>query len=716
MTRHPPTIRLRIAEHSTTLVAALAILVAACGGGEGSTPPPTPKCVLTGVAVTPATSTVAAGDNVPVSAAVAQSNCSTTNVSWSTSAPTIAGIAGSGTSATVTAIAQGSATITATATTEAGNATGTMQITVGPAAVATIVIDPPAKTSIAVAEELQLAATSRDSRGNVLTGRTPTWSSSNNALATVSSSGRVTGVAAGTVNITATVEGKASAPMAINITTQAVASIDVTPQVSTVEVSRTIQLTATPRDAAGNAIAGQTVQWNSANAAVATVSNTGVVTGVAVSTSSVTILASVGARTGQALINVTPATTASIEISPATLPRLVAQDTVNFTAATTDAKGNAISRPLTWASSNASVATISTTGRLIATGVGTTTITATADAVSKTYTVSITKMANSERLAYAVADQSTSTTEYDATAAAAYNGSGGPVKVLRTAVGRYRVRFMRLQGSGASHNMLVSAIGSSSVHCVGSGLGLATGSLRDLDAQVMCRNVQTGADADATFSIVVLGDQSLAGPFAMFSVNPGFSGGFYAWTSAGQPQSAAPSGNTAAVKYGLPIATGDAYLAFATPYFATDVCRSTNRVGDLASFQCRNAADLATTTGFYSVLIGQGRAGKRFGMVWNDQPTQASYVPTHAWAKNSANGLISISRTGTGVYAVTFGNLGSSPKVGVIVNSVGSATDPYRLCNLVSLGIAGGNLTSTIACRAGNNSAADSQFYLLVVE
>jgi hypothetical protein len=505
--------------------------------------------------------------------------------------------------------------------------------------------------------------------------------------------------------------------MAINITAQTVASIDVTPQVSTVEVSRTVQLTATPRDIAGNAIAGQTVQWNSSNAAVATVDNAGMVTGVAVSTGSVTILASVGARTGQALINVTAATTASIEISPATLPRMVAQDTVNFTAVTKDAKGTPIARPLSWASSNASVATISaTTGRLIAISVGTTTVTATADAVSKTYTVEITKMANNERLAYAVANQSTLTTEYDAAAATSYNASGGPVKILRTAVGRYRVRFTRLQGAGALQNMLVSPIQSPNVNCVGNGLGLATGSLRDLDAQVMCRNVQTGVDADAQFSIVVLGDQSVTGPFAMYAVNPGFSGGFYAWTSAGQPQSAAPSGNTAAVKYGLPIATGDAYLAFATPYFATDVCRSTNRAGDLASFQCRNTADLATTTGFYSVLIGQGRAGKRFGMVWNDQPAQASYVPTHAWAKNSANGLISISRTGTGVYAVTFGSLGSSLKVGVIVTSVGSATDAYRLCNLTTLGNAGGNLTSTVTCRAGNGNAADSQFYLLVVE
>jgi len=48
----------------------------------------------------------------------------------------------------------------------------------------------------------------RDANGGVLSGRTATWASSNTALATVTSAGVVTALAAGTVTITATSEGR----------------------------------------------------------------------------------------------------------------------------------------------------------------------------------------------------------------------------------------------------------------------------------------------------------------------------------------------------------------------------------------------------------------------------------------------------------------------------------------------------------------------------
>src|SRR5205814_4107300 len=44
--------------------------------------------------------------------------------------------------------------------------------------------------------------------GNVLTGRTISWTSSNAAVATVSGTGLVSGVAAGSATITATSEGR----------------------------------------------------------------------------------------------------------------------------------------------------------------------------------------------------------------------------------------------------------------------------------------------------------------------------------------------------------------------------------------------------------------------------------------------------------------------------------------------------------------------------
>jgi len=76
----------------------------------------------------------------------------------------------------------------------------------------------PAAVSLTVGQTMQLAAVTKDAAGNVLTGRTVTWSSSNTSVATVSGTGLVTGLTAGTATITATSEGVAGTA-AITVTT-----------------------------------------------------------------------------------------------------------------------------------------------------------------------------------------------------------------------------------------------------------------------------------------------------------------------------------------------------------------------------------------------------------------------------------------------------------------------------------------------------------------
>src|SRR6202008_2257310 len=66
----------------------------------------------------------------------------------------------------------------------------------------------PSPVSLVVGGTQQLSAVLRDAAGNVLTGRTVTWSSSNTGVATVDGNGLVTAVAAGgPITITATSEG-----------------------------------------------------------------------------------------------------------------------------------------------------------------------------------------------------------------------------------------------------------------------------------------------------------------------------------------------------------------------------------------------------------------------------------------------------------------------------------------------------------------------------
>src|SRR3989449_876623 len=82
-----------------------------------------------------------------------------------------------------------------------------------------------------------------------------------------------------------------------------VASVDVTPSSASVPVGQTVQLTATPKDAAGNVLTGRTVTWASGDMALATVSPSGLVTGVAAG-GPVTITAMSEAQSGTASVTV----------------------------------------------------------------------------------------------------------------------------------------------------------------------------------------------------------------------------------------------------------------------------------------------------------------------------------------------------------------------------------------------------------------------------
>lgn len=95
-----------------------------------------------------------------------------------------------------------------------------------------------------------------------------------------------------------------------------VASVQISANADEVRVGNTLQLTATPRDANGNAVQGEPVTWGSSNTQVATVSSSGLVTGV--EEGQVSITAEAGQITGQIVLQaVNPPTVSSI--SPAVL-------------------------------------------------------------------------------------------------------------------------------------------------------------------------------------------------------------------------------------------------------------------------------------------------------------------------------------------------------------------------------------------------------------
>jgi len=86
-----------------------------------------------------------------------------------------------------------------------------------------------------------------------------------------------------------------------------VASVSVSPPSTGMVVGRTAQFTAALQDASGNALSGRVVTWSMSNALVATVSDSGLVTGV--SAGSATMTATSEGKSGTAAISVSPAVT-----------------------------------------------------------------------------------------------------------------------------------------------------------------------------------------------------------------------------------------------------------------------------------------------------------------------------------------------------------------------------------------------------------------------
>ncbi|MGE3617927.1 MAG: Ig-like domain-containing protein, partial [Gemmatimonadales bacterium] len=262
------------------------------------------------VTVTPAAKAFSApGQTQQLSAAVRDAlgaPVSAAAVTWATSDPAVATVSAAG---LVTAQGSGAATVTASA----GSASGTAAVTVGQPS---IEIAPAAATFLSLGENRQFTATVRDGTGVPIPGAPVVWQSSNPGVVLVQATGAAVSVSNGTAVVTAT-SGTITASVAVTVSQTAV-SVAVTPAVATLEgLGTTRQLFATVRDAIGTGVGGTAVTWSSADPAVATVSDAGLVTatglGPATITASVTVgsgsISGTAAITVQALATVVVFTT-----------------------------------------------------------------------------------------------------------------------------------------------------------------------------------------------------------------------------------------------------------------------------------------------------------------------------------------------------------------------------------------------------------------------
>ncbi len=209
------------------------------------------------------------------------------------------------------------------------------------------------------------------------------WKSGNTSVATVSDSGVVTAVGPGSVVITATAYDD-SVKRAVCVVTveQPVTGVSL-PSTANVALdgSKTLTATITPSNATN-----QNVTWKSSNTSVATVSESGKVSGKKTGTAIITCTTEDGAYTAKCTVTVVIVPT-SIALNK-TSATLNSGDTL--TLSVTFTPSNASIKTVKWTSSDTSVATVSSSGKVTAKAGGTCTITAKSTSGSKTATCKIT--------------------------------------------------------------------------------------------------------------------------------------------------------------------------------------------------------------------------------------------------------------------------------------------------------------------------------------
>jgi uncharacterized protein YjdB len=237
---------------------------------------------VTGVALDRSAAEITGSATLQLNAAISPANASNKAVSWTSSDPAVADVTASG---LVTGYAVGSATIAVH--TADGDKTASCAVSVTSVPVSGVTL--PGSASIVGNQTVSLVPVI--SPENAL-NKAVTWTTSDLTVATVSSVGVVSGLNSGSATITVhTADGDKTASCAVTVTRVTVTGVAL-PEIARLTSGFTAQLAATVSPA--NAT-DQRLGWSSDNASIATVSDSGLVTGVGVGSTTIRVTAAGGA-------------------------------------------------------------------------------------------------------------------------------------------------------------------------------------------------------------------------------------------------------------------------------------------------------------------------------------------------------------------------------------------------------------------------------------
>ncbi|MCR5464772.1 MAG: Ig-like domain-containing protein [Bacteroidales bacterium] len=321
------------------------------------------------------------GETGTIKVTVEPADATDQKVNWTSSNPEVVTVA----DGVVTAVAPGTATIIAT--TSDGGKTVTCNVTINPKPIPVEGVSVEVEAvEIAEGETTKIVVTITPDDATV---KDVTFSSSDEAVATVDEEGNITAVGPGTATITITTAdgGKtATCEVTVNPKVVPVEGIAFTKdQVSVIEGEKVLlYVSFTPKNASD-----KRVTWSSSDTGVATIDTKGNVTGVKPGTATITVKTTDGGKTATCVVNVTkkPTPVSAVTINRTAIT-LIVDGAADLVA--TVSPEDATNKKVTWSSSDEAVAKVDQNGEVTGVKPGTAKITVTTADGGKTATCDVT--------------------------------------------------------------------------------------------------------------------------------------------------------------------------------------------------------------------------------------------------------------------------------------------------------------------------------------
>ena len=324
------------------------------------------KTKVTGVSL-PSTAKAYIGKTTKLTATVKPSSASNKDVTWTSSNKSIATVSSKG-------VVKGkkAGTVTITVTTKDGSFKDTCKVTVSKYVKVKDVDLNVSSKKLNVGEKYTLKATVSPSNAS---NKSVTWKSSDTSVAKVSSSGKITAVGKGTATITCTTKsGSVKAKCKVTVKTVKVKSLELSESSLRLMIGDSDKLTAIikPTNATNKG-----VTWKSSDTSVAKVSSKGTVTGMGRGTATITCTTKDGKikKTCKVTVYGVPADpdqkVMGVKLNKSALTLKAGKTQTLYATVLPEDSAN---RKVTWTSSNPSVATVSSKGKVTALKAGKTLI------------------------------------------------------------------------------------------------------------------------------------------------------------------------------------------------------------------------------------------------------------------------------------------------------------------------------------------------------